>query len=119
MIKDDIGKDIQKADAEEAEAVTAYEKLVADIDADILSLQTTKGGLEGAIAEDVGRATDQKQTRTTNQEAMKATLDAMKAIAKSCDFMMANFDLRIQNRQEEMDGLNAAKAAFKGAAFGL
>jgi hypothetical protein len=115
MIAADIGKDIQKADAEEAEAVIAYEKLVADIDADILSLQTTKGGLEDAIAEDVGRATDQKQTRTTNQESMKATLDAMKAIAKSCDFMMANFDLRIQNRQEEMDGLNAAKASFQGA----
>jgi len=119
MIKADIGKDIQKADAEEAAAVTAYEKLVADIDADILSLQTTKGGLEDAIAEDTGRVTDQKETRTTNQEAMKATLDAMKAIAKSCDFMMANFDLRIQNRQEEMDGLNKAKASFQGAAFGM
>jgi len=117
MIAADIGKDIQKADAEEAEAVTAYEKLVADIDADILSLQTTKGGLEDAIAEDEGRVTDQKETRTTNQETMKATLDAMKAIAKSCDFMMANFDLRIQNRQEEMDGLNAAKSSFQGAVF--
>jgi hypothetical protein len=117
MIAHDIGKDIAKADAEETEAVAAYERLVADIDADILSLQTTKGGLNDAIAEDVGRVTDQKTTRTTNQESMKATLDAMKAIAKSCDFMMANFDLRIKNRQEELDSLNKAKGYFSGASF--
>jgi hypothetical protein len=117
MIKTDIGKDIQKADKAESDAVTAYNKLVADIDADILSLQTTKGGLEDAIADDTTSREEQKENRGTNQESMGATLDALKAIAKSCDWIIANLEPRMHARQQEMDNLNKAKAVFSGATF--
>jgi chromosome segregation ATPase len=117
MIKADIGKDIQKADKAEADALTAYNKLVADIDADILSLQTTKGGLEDAIADDTTSREEQKENRGTNQESMGATLTSLKAIAKSCDWITANIEPRMVERQEEMDNLHKAKGVFTGAEF--
>jgi hypothetical protein len=117
MIKTDIGKDIQKADKEEADAVTAYEKLVADIDADILSLETRKSNKEGEIADDEGSVAAEKTERGTNQEEMKAHLDYLASIAKRCDYMAAEFENRKIARQEELDNLHKAQAVFSGAEF--
>jgi hypothetical protein len=117
MIKADIGKDIQKADQEEADAVTAYDKLVADIDADILSLETHKSNKELEISDDEGSVTSEKTERGSNQEEMKAHLDYLASIAKSCDYMAAEFENRKEARTEEMDNLHKAKAVFDGAEF--
>jgi hypothetical protein len=117
MIKTDIGKDIQKADQEESDAVAAYEKLVADIDADILSLETHKSNKELEISDDEGSISSEKTERGSNQDEMKAHLDYLASIAKRCDYMAAEFENRKIARNEELDNLHKAKAVFSGAEF--
>merc|ERR1719472_738782 len=103
LIADDIKKDIAKAKGEEENSVKAYDALVADVDASISSLESTKSDVEG----------------TTNQEDLDSTLAFLKEIAPGCDFIAVNFNTRLKNRQAEVDGLNKAKAILQGASFGL
>merc|ERR1719191_1576968 len=53
-IKDDINKDIAKADADESDAIAAYDKLSADITASIGALNTSKGELDGEVSSKEG-----------------------------------------------------------------
>merc|ERR1719313_1508335 len=117
MIKEDIQKDIAKAEAEEAAAVTAFEKFEADTTASVEKLSQTKSDLEGEIAADEESITQEKGERTTNQETLDSTLTFLKELAPGCDFIAVNFETRLKNRQIEMDGLNQAKAVLQGASF--
>merc|ERR1719502_1602329 len=117
MIKEDIQKDIAKAEAEEAASVTAFEKFEADTAASVEKLQGTKSDLESTIAADEESITQEKGERTTNQETLDSTLTFLKELAPGCDFIAVNFETRLKNRQIEMDGLNQAKAVLQGASF--
>merc|ERR550514_314825 len=116
-IKDDINKDIAKADADENDAIAAYDKLSADITASIGALNTQKGELDGEVSSKEGAVTDEKKARRANEGDIAAKLEFLKSIANGCDFMMKNFETRKSNRQAEMDGLAKAKAIFAGATF--
>merc|ERR1719472_331559 len=116
-IKADIEKDIRAADKEEADAQAAYDKLCADIDLTISQLKSTRSDLEAMIASDQNSMTQQKESRSTDQASLQSHLDFLKEIATACDFMAANFESRMANRAEEVDGLNQAKATFSGATF--
>jgi len=115
IIARDIQKDIEKAAEEEADAITAFNKLCADIDATILALNQTKSDLEGQVANDGTSMATEKTTRGTNQDDSTAALAYLKTIASGCDFMAKNFPIRQTNRQMESDGLNKAKAVLQGA----
>jgi hypothetical protein len=116
-IKADIEKDIRAADKEEADAQAAYDKLCADIDLTISQLKSTRSDLEAMIASDQSSITTQKESRSTDQSSLQSHLDFLKEIAGGCDFMAANFESRMANRAEEVEGLNNAKATFSGADF--
>merc|ERR1719460_1609161 len=116
-IKADIEKDIRAADKEESDAQAAYDKLCADIDRTIAMLKSCKSDLEAMIASDQGSITQQKESRSTDQASLQSHLDFLKEIATACDFMAANFESRMANRAEEVEGLNNAKATFSGADF--
>jgi hypothetical protein len=116
-IKADIEKDIRAADKEESDAQAAYDKLCADIDLTISQLKSTRSDLLAMIASDENSISTQKESRTTDQSSLQSHLDFLKEIAGSCDFMAANFESRMANRAEEVDGLNQAKATFSGADF--
>jgi hypothetical protein len=117
MIKADIEKDIRNADKEEADAQAAYDKMFVDVDITIDMLRGTKSDLEKMIASDQSGISAQKATRQTDQDSMQSHIDFLKSIATDCDFMAANFESRAEKRAEEIDGLNNAKAIFKGAEF--
>jgi len=119
IIKADIEKDMGKADADEKESIGAYDSFVADVDANLKSLHSSKADLEGAIANNEGEMIAEKTTKVTNKEDLQSTLDFLKEIAPGCDFIAVNFDTRLKNRQAEMDGLSKAKAILEGADFGL
>merc|ERR550537_1415652 len=117
LIKQDIEKDIAKATTNENTAISEHAALSADIAATISSLNTSKGELEGKIATDETSMGTEKGERTTNQGSLTSTLDFLKSIAVGCDFIAVNFDIRLKNRQAEMDGLQKAKAILQGASF--
>merc|ERR550537_998839 len=117
LIKQDIQKDITKATNNENTAISEYDTLCADIASTISSLNTSKGELEGKIASDETSMGTEKGERTTNQGSLASTLAFLKSIAPGCDFIAVNFDIRLKNRQAEMDGLQKAKAILEGATF--
>merc|ERR1719181_1403418 len=117
LIKQDIQKDISKATTNENTAISEYDTLCSDIASTISSLNTSKGELEGKIAADETSMGTEKGERTTNQGSLASTLSFLKSIAPGCDFIAVNFDIRLKNRQAEMDGLQKAKAILEGATF--
>merc|ERR1719375_2016417 len=117
MIKEDIEKDIAKAKKQEEEAQAAYDKLVADIEAAIAAKEQSKSDLEGEIASDSEARTQENTTMADNQAQLKAVMDYLKEIAPGCDFIAMNFNIRLTNRQMEVDGLKKAKAILQGAEF--
>merc|ERR1719316_709438 len=96
LIKEDIEKDIAKADKQQEDSVAAYDKLIADTDAAIGAKEQTKADLEGELA---------------------SIMSYLKEIAPGCDFIAMNFKMRLTNRQLEKDGLLKAKAILQGAKF--
>jgi hypothetical protein len=117
LIKADIEKDVEKADAEEAAAQTAYETFEGEVNDSIGKLEGTKSDLEGEISSKEEAMVTEKTERSTNQDNLDSTLEFLKEIAPGCDFIAINFDTRMQNRQLEVDGLNQAKAVIQGATF--
>jgi len=117
LIKEDIEKDMAKATKQEEEAVAAYDKLVADIDAAIGAKEQTKADLEGSIAADEESRTAENSTKATNEGELASVMDYLKEIAPGCDFIAMHFTMRLKNRQLEKDGLLKAKAILQGAKF--
>merc|ERR1719331_689248 len=117
MIKEDIEKDIEKAKKQEKEAQAAYDKLVEDIEAAIAAKEQTKSDLEGEIASDSEARTTENTTMADNQGQLKAVMDYLKEIAPGCDFIAMNFNIRLTNRQMEVDGLKKAKSILQGAEY--
>merc|ERR1719198_2601631 len=117
LIKQDIEKDISKATSNENTAISEHAALVADIESTISELNSSKSTLEGKIASDETSMGTEKSTRETNQGDLTSTLGFLKSIAPGCDFIAVNFDIRLKNRQAEMDGLQKAKAILEGATF--
>merc|ERR1719235_836145 len=117
LIKEDIEKDIAKAKKQEEEAQAAYDKLVADIEAAIAAKEQTKSDLEGEIASDSEAKTQENTTMTDNQAQLDAVISYLKEIATGCDFIAMNFNIRLTNRQMEVDGLKKAKSILQGAEF--
>merc|ERR1719331_1191616 len=117
MIKEDIEKDIEKAKKQEKEAQEAFDKLKADIEAAIEAKKQTQSDLEGEIASDSEARTQENTTKADNEAELKATMDYLKEIAPGCDFIAMNFNIRLTNRQMEVDGLKKAKSILQGAEF--
>merc|ERR1719331_1284142 len=113
MIKEDVEKDIAKADKMEEEAVAAYDKLVEDTNAAIAAKEQTKADLEGGIAADEESRTAENATKVTNEGELKSIMDYLKEIAPGCDFIAMHFKMCLTNRQIEKDGLLKAKAILQ------
>jgi predicted nucleic acid-binding Zn-ribbon protein len=117
MIKEDIQKDMAKADKQESEAEENFLKLEEDINSGIEKKRLTMGDLEGGMASREEERANENATMVTNHEELASKMSYLKEIAPGCDFMAMNFDIRLKNRQTESDGLKKAKAILEGATF--
>merc|ERR1719181_2070459 len=61
--------------------------------------------------------TQENTTMAYNQGQLKAVMDYLKEIAPGCDFIAMNFNIRLTNRQMEVDGLKKAKSILQGAEY--
>merc|ERR1719188_470543 len=117
LIRDDILKDISKAEEEEQAAVTLYSKTKTNLDSQrdaltngIIALTSDKNGAVQDISDKTGE-------RSLLKGELKVILDAIKTTAPGCDFLAVNFHVRSQNRQIEIDGLEKAKDILQGGRF--
>jgi septal ring factor EnvC (AmiA/AmiB activator) len=114
-IEEDIEHDMAKAEKEETDAIAAHTALVSDLEAGISAKESFIAELEGEIADNDEDISDYKTEVTGLEGSLQGTLDLLKQITPGCDFIAANYDIRTENRNMEIDGLNKAKAVLQGA----
>jgi len=117
MIAEDIEKDIRTATTEEDEAQAEYEAYKADTEEAIKDLESEISAHEGEIGDKQADVETAKEQRKDEKTILDNTLAFLRSIAPSCDYMAVNFELRRQNRFEEIEGLLEAKGALAGGKF--
>merc|ERR1719198_1558365 len=115
---------IDDAKAMEAEAIkgeeaslTAYEDFIKDTNAAVESMRkdiTAKTELHAKEEQD-------KVMEESNAATAQDSLDQLKQeeldLHANCDFLLKNFDLRLEARDAEIEALKEAIATFSGATF--
>lgn len=118
MVKEDIQKDISKAEQEEAQDVKDTNQEKSDLRDEITATDTALDAYKKDKAAQEKTATDKKKQRATTKGELDAQMDLYNSYKPGCDFLLTNFDTRTKARQLEVDGLNKAKAILKGGDFG-
>jgi len=119
LIKEDMEADIEKNTKEEEEAVKAHEALMEDIKNSIADEEAAIADAESVVADAEDEMANQNKIKETKHESLVSTMEAIKAAVPGCTFIGVNFEIRIQNRHLEIDGLKKAKAILQGAEFSL
>jgi len=119
MLASDVEKDITTATAMEEKAISDYQSLNSYTLTMISELDSEKADLLVEIGESEEEMVDAKTTRNAKKVVLDSTLGVLRGIAPGCDFMAANFLLRKQNRETEIDGLYESKGALQGGSFAL
>merc|ERR1719443_2885647 len=119
IIAEDIQKDIDAAKKAEKEAVEEFTETKKEFDEQKAALLADIETLDGEKGDKMQSVEDNKKTRKTEKGELDAVMTTMTDALPQCNFITINFDMRMKNRQTEMDGLNKAKGILKGAAFGL
>lgn len=117
MIKEDMEKDIRQAEQEEEDSQKAFAEMKEDIMKSMESLEGDISDAEGVIADAEGEIENQKEIKTTKFESLEATMTEVKEAEPGCNYIAVNFNIRIKNRQVEIDGLLKARAILQGADF--
>jgi septal ring factor EnvC (AmiA/AmiB activator) len=118
-LKNDLEKDIQANEMEEAEAQKDYEEMMAGSAAkraaDTKTL-TEKDSQKADLEGDLQAATDAKKAKSSELMALGEYIGTLHG---SCDFLIANYDVRKEARASEIDALGKAKAVLSGADYSL
>jgi len=116
-LKNDLEKEVQAAEFDEKESQKDYEEFMGDSvkkratdSKSITEKDSQKAELEG----DLQAAKAAKQTSTNELMALE---EYMSQLHGSCDFLIANYDLRKTSRASEIDAMKKAKAVLSGADF--
>lgn len=117
MIHDDILQDIAKADKDEQASVTLFTATKTDLETDMNNLNTAIGELSSSKSTALGDISDLKTNRGDEASSLAAVMGKIRDAEPGCDFLTINIQVRSQNRQIEMDGLNKAKAILSGGRF--
>jgi len=118
MIVKDAQKTEQEMETSENQAQADYVKLVAETSASIDANNEAIETKEAALSSTEGEKAETQEAQLANEEKLKELNDLLTAHHSSCDWVMKYFDLRQQSRQEEIDGIEEAKAILSGAKFG-
>jgi len=114
MIKSDIEKDIKIATKEETDAKGEYAAFKSETETLIEELNTEKADLDGRVGDAEGAVADAKRERADKKQTLDNTMAFLRSIAKGCDYMAVNFELRKANREAEIDGLCEAGTSLSG-----
>merc|ERR1719460_2873645 len=117
MIMDDIQKDIRVAQEEEDEAQSEFDEYKQTTEKTIGKLEDQKADYEEQVGDKEEDIEVAKGERSDKKKILDETMAYLKTIAPGCDYMAVNFELRKQNRAEEIEGLSEAKASLEGGAF--
>merc|ERR1719247_2131798 len=101
----------------EEESMTAYETFITDTNASVEDKQkeiVTK-------TETHAREQQDKVTEEGNRDAAQTAWDQLRSenldLHASCDYLIKNFEIRLEARDEEVEALKQGLATFSGATF--
>merc|ERR1719487_1446167 len=119
MLVSELKSDMAEAKHDEKTAQKDYDDLMVDSKEtrqqnakSIVDKEATKAQLEGKLEE-------AKQNHGMTSEQLMNAQQRDGEIHSSCDFLLANFDLRHTARESEIESLRNAKAVLAGADFGF
>jgi len=117
MLKEDLRKDMDLAASAENSAQQAYATQKNDVEASIQAAKDAIVGYHGEQASVEGTKNDKANDKVNKKADLENTVDSINGLTPGCNFALVNFDVRVKNRQVEVDGLIKAKAILQGAAF--
>merc|ERR550537_1793254 len=115
----DLGNDIKEGEYEEKTAQKDYAELMADSQAMRAGDTTSLTGKEKTKAETETELMATKEKRAQTATDLKQAATVNQDLHASCDFIMQNYDLRVEARTAEIESLKNAKAVLSGASFSL
>merc|ERR1719393_841610 len=115
MIHEDIEKDAAKAKADEEKAQAEFDEFKAESEAQIADLNSEITSLEGEKGNKEESIKDNKADRKVLKEELDAVMKKAADALPNCNFMTINYDMRMENRQIEISGLEEAKGMLNGA----
>merc|ERR1719375_1345271 len=107
------------AEAEEKNAQSSYEKLMADSAEKRQSDSKLISEKESAKAETAAALEASKETKASTVKELESTLETIKALHSECDWLLQYYDVRKEARSGEVDSLKKAKAVLSGADFSV
>jgi len=117
MLAGDINKDTAALQQDEAVAQSDYEKLSQDLANQVA--ESTKAGNEASATK--AKAEEDKQTAESTLSMKEEELDDVRQtiadLHAQCDFILKAFEERKGARENEISGLDKAKAILSGANF--
>jgi len=117
LVKEDVEKDIALAEKQEEDAVKAFEDTKADLEATIAAGESAIDDYKAERADQETTSTQNTEERATEKTGLDATMAEIKNLKPGCDFILINYEVRVNKRQIEIDGLKKAKAILQGGDF--
>jgi len=117
MIYDDINKDVAKAKTEEAKSIKAFQEYQTNTNSQIAALGDANNDLSGEMGDEEDDVATNKASRLSEKGSLDAVLQKISDASPGCNYITINYDVRLKNRQIEIDGLVKAKAILQGGEF--
>lgn len=115
LIETDIQKDIKEADKEEEDAAAAFKIEKEELDKTIQAANDAINEYTKAKSEAEKEAVEKGTERGAKKGELDSTMKELTALMPGCDFLLVNFEARLQKRTLEIDGLKKAKLILESA----
>jgi len=119
MIQNDLKNEITNGMKEEEEEQKTYESSKADLDALVERLEEANVNLKESNATLQGEIDELGRQIETNDGEISGYDEELEGMAKGCDWLMKNFQMRRDRRRDESEALKNAKSLLAGAELNL
>jgi len=115
----DLDKEMTEAKQEEKDSQKDYEEMMDDAAKKRAEDTKSIAEKESAKADAEKEKSTAENAKNIESEELSATQEYMVDLHNECDWLLQNFDIRVEARAQEVDQLNKAKAILSGADFSL
>jgi chromosome segregation ATPase len=115
----DLDKEMTVGTQEEKDSQADYEQMMSDSAEKRASDMKSLADKGAAKADTEAALQGHEDDHTANSKEHMATVNVIGATHAECDFLLANYDMRKEARNGEIDSLKKAKAVLSGADYSL
>merc|ERR1719207_482439 len=117
MVMGEVKTSLTEMKMDEKYAQKEYVELMGDSQESRATDLKTMTATTGEKAELEGSLTEAKESQMLTLEQSQNVISTIAKLHGSCDFIIKNFELRLNARTAEIEGLKTAKAVLAGANF--